>query len=223
MRLAVASAVALVCASALGSTWSYRSVLDSISRQHTHLATLVSDNSFQSSAPVAGTYRLRILLRLRSDDRLDVMLNIDAGKFVCDDCNIRVRFDDADAEDFSTYPANDRTFRTVVLGDVQRFVERAASAKRIRVEFVAYQNGNAVADFQMKESLKPLPGPVGVPPSTGDKQARLEAQEDKCRAQKDAFLQCLLALRDCYQVATKPGHEAVCNDFIDRFPAHGQP
>ena len=232
---------AIVCALTLAlslgadaASWSYKSTIDKMTSQTLQLAAIASDNSLKSAPPYVGPNRVRLIVRQYPRRGFSVMLQIDRGQIVCNDCNIRVRFDENEPELFSTSPPSDYDPQVVFLVDGDRFVERARWAKHIKVEFVAYRQGVNIGDFRVRKSLEiasnanVLPvmpsGPiVGIHPSLPEREKRLTELENYCRLQKEEFIECLVILRACYDKVETIAAEIACKESIESFPGRGLP
>jgi len=199
------------CAGA--STWIYSSTSDRMSARKLLSAVAVSDNQLALRFPYQGKNHVTVLLRQWDGEWPRVAIALDRGQHACDECTLRIRFDDdTEPQVFSTLGAADGDTRVVFLRDGQRFVERAQTARRFRVELVVYQNGTQIGDFRFRRTLR---SEFAVA-ATGESQVRQDMDiESGCHVQKD-FIDCLEAVRQCLSSAKTEAQRMACKPDMNR-------
>jgi hypothetical protein len=134
--------------------WLYKNDVDPMTGKPSQEAGAISDNEHKMNFPYNGKNSSTLWIRRKSAAAPSVMFTIDRGQFVCDECTIRVRFDDDEPANFSMSRSSDRDPRIMFFVASERFIDNAVSAKRIRVEFTAFREGIRVADFKFGRPLE---------------------------------------------------------------------
>lgn len=218
-------ALGMLCvATASASTWRYQEEKDKLTDQKTRRASTASDNSFRFSFPYSGVNRGRIDVRLQRDET-DVIFGIERGQFVCNDCALLVRFDANPPERYTVSGTSDRSANILFVDRAQDFIDSAMKAKRIRVEFVAYQEGVQVADFSF---AKPL---TWGSSKNKDSSARVEKSDNaqmaasppvtlddllsRCDAEMDNPVVCKDSMHGCWLMNDGASKAATCEALLN--------
>ena len=153
--VALAFLGALACTPSWAGDWRVSRSRDPMSGKAIATTTLVSDDSVALSPPY-GRARGSLVFREIEGEEVSLRLQLTDGQIVCDSsqCGVTVRFDDARPVRFGGTEANDGDTRVLFLKPEQEFIESAATARRILVEFVAFRSGVKVLAFRPKAGLQ---------------------------------------------------------------------
>lgn len=140
------------------SAWIESTSIDEMTDATTIWMTLTSDNHFDLGFPYNGGTRLTITVRYRKQDGNHVMLSVNRGQLLASTYsggnNVVIRFDDDAAMTFSTTEPADYSSDMLFLKNPKKFINRAKTAKIIKVQVPLYDNGNQVFIFKPAEPLK---------------------------------------------------------------------
>lgn len=117
--------------------------------------TLLSEDSVALSTPY-GKARGSLVVREKEGEEVSLRLQLTNGQIVCDSsqCGVTMRFDDGLPIRFGGTEANDGDTRVLFLKPEQEFLESAAKALSILVEFVAFRSGTRLLTFRPKAGLQ---------------------------------------------------------------------
>lgn len=135
-----------------GAQWDYSHDADPMTSKTAHYASVSSSNTVNFDSPYSGDQHASLTLRSHPRMGKNVILRIEKGQILCtsyDGCEVLVRFDDGAAQTFSAAAAADHSSETIFISNYPRFVQALAKAKRARVSFPVYQEGNPVFDFDV--------------------------------------------------------------------------
>lgn len=141
---------------ALAAGWDYDISTDKMTGKTSSTARVGSDNSLSFGFPYKGPNSGSLYVRQGPGKGLDVLVTIEKGQMICSasGCTVRVRFDEGQPMSFGASRPSDHSSTALFLDSEQRFVTQARKAKKILVEFTAYQQGNQVLEFSTAEPLK---------------------------------------------------------------------
>ena len=151
-------AITLLWVAPCSAQWTYKTFADQMGDTPTRVAHVRSTNFHQLPFPYHGKTYATLILRYKHEHDIAVRVDTDRGQIICRrDCETRVRFDDEAARDYDTAGAADHSPEVVFLEPEPDFIERAMSAKRIRVELLMYQAGSRVFEFSVRGLQWPPP------------------------------------------------------------------
>lgn len=157
--------------------WSYSATKDEmVTNGVNHFATINSTNTVNFGFPYSGVQSAMLIVipHTGSDgnQHYDVKIAIDRGQLLSgDQGNILVKLDDGAPEEFGAIPPDDGSTTILFFSDapdmvpsvdkhghktwtatdpVDRFVEHLQSAKVLKVQVTAYQNGSPIFIFDVK-------------------------------------------------------------------------
>jgi hypothetical protein len=152
---AAASSAASVASSTAGSgatasNWSYSSDKDDMRGTTSRYASVDSDNTLSFGFPYQG--ETHGTLFLRRNPRLNVILQVERGQFLCDDYDhttVAVRFDNHPVEHFGcTEPSDGRTTEIFLDGEA-RFLTQLKHASKVVIEAELFQEGRQQLTFSV--------------------------------------------------------------------------
>lgn len=140
-----------VADAAIGQQWRYSADEDAMSGKTTYTAAVTSSNEIHLDFPYQGAQHATLLLRRHPRFGADAMLSIEKGQIMCStiSCSVIVRFDDDAPLQLEGNEPEDNSSELVFIPGFQRFASRLPKAKRVRIAFNAFQNGQIVADFDV--------------------------------------------------------------------------
>lgn len=143
------------CSAAHAVGWNYEESTDKMTGKKSARAQTVSDNSLDFSFPYQGKNRGYITVRQHPQHGLDVLISIDKGQMLCSsyDCKVSIKFDDGPPVRFGGSEPADHSSETIFLQGANKFIASAKKAKKILVQFNAFQNGSPVLEFSTPQSL----------------------------------------------------------------------
>jgi hypothetical protein len=155
------SVLALTLASAgHAAGWEYNTSKDKMTGKTISSAAVYSEKSLSFGPPYQGQNMGRLAVRQLADGGVETFVLIEKGQMVCGaDCAVRVRFDEAQPVTFSAAGPDDHRSTMLFMINSKRFIAQAKKAKRILVEFTAYQEGNQVLEFSTPDALVWPPKP----------------------------------------------------------------
>lgn len=147
--------LAAACSMAHAVGWNYDSSTDKMTGKKSASAQTVSDNSLSFGFPYQGVNRGNLIVRQHPQYGLDVLITIDKGQMLCSsyDCKVSIKFDDAPPVKFSGSGLADHSSQTIFIEGAAKFIASAKKAKKILVQFNAYQNGAPVLEFSTPQPL----------------------------------------------------------------------
>ncbi|AVQ80897.1 MULTISPECIES: hypothetical protein [unclassified Variovorax] len=147
--------LAAACSMAHAVGWNYDSSTDKMTGKKSASAQTVSDNSLSFGFPYQGVNRGNLIVRQHPQYGLDVLITIDKGQMLCSsyDCKVSIKFDDAPPVKFSGSGPADHSSQTIFIEGAAKFIASAKKAKKILVQFNAYQNGAPVLEFSTPQPL----------------------------------------------------------------------
>lgn len=156
MKTLLVLTLALVVQSAYAD-WEYDASIEKMTGKKNATATITSDNQLSFGFPYAGSNFGFLLVRQHPQYGLDVVVSIGKGQMLCSSyggCPVKVKFDNAPPVTFSGNGPADHSSTSIFLDNPQRFIAAAKKAKKILVQFNAYQNGAPVLEFSSPSSLQ---------------------------------------------------------------------
>jgi hypothetical protein len=144
-----------VLAGPAAAQWKYATDTDEMSGSKVVTATVDSSDSLRLQSPYAGMNKGRLIVRNHPRHGLDVLFLVQKGQIMCrsSSCEVVVRFDENEPETFPGSPSADHSTNVVFIGNQERFIELARSAKRIRVQVAYFRNGLQILNFQSAKAL----------------------------------------------------------------------
>ena len=112
-------------------------------------ATLDSTGSFDFGFPY-HEQRMRLVIRQAPSDGLSVLIELEAGQFICDlsnGCPIKVKFDNGAPMTFTGREPADYSSNSLFLSPEQRFVAALKKSTHAVVEATFYQHGQVQYEF----------------------------------------------------------------------------
>lgn len=145
----------LLISSAHAAGWDYESSSDKMTGKKSAQASVTADNQLDFGFPYKGTNRGYLVVRQHPQYGLDVIIAIDKGQMLCHtyDCKVSVKFDDAPPVRFGGNGPADHSSQSIFLEGAGKFIAAARKAKKILIQFNAYQNGAPVLEFSTPQSL----------------------------------------------------------------------
>lgn len=155
MRGLILLALVAMGGSAQAAGWDYRSDTDKMSGKKNAEALVQSDNKLEFGFPYKGLNGGHLVVRQHPQYGLDVIVGIDKGQMLChtSECRVTVKFDDAAPVAFGGSPPADHSSTSIFINNASRFIASAKKAKKILIQFTAYQNGNPVLEFSTPQPL----------------------------------------------------------------------
>ncbi len=136
--------------------WIRDAQADDMTSKNSQSVSITSSNTLNFDFPYRDANN-RAYLTIRQHPRygLHVIFQINKGQIICgyDDCKVLVRFDEGAASTFSAAESEDHDSKTLFIESPKRFIAAAKTAKKIRVQFTAYQQGAPVMEFDTPEPL----------------------------------------------------------------------
>ena len=159
MKFNYSVALVLFCVSISSSAadWFYMSKADKMTSQKTESALINSENQLHMNSPYNKKFNFgRLVVRQHPTEGLNVMVSIQEGQMLCQasgDCALSIRFDDDQPIRYIGTKPSDNSSTTIFINDETLFVARIKKAKRILIQFNAYENGSPVLEFSTPISL----------------------------------------------------------------------
>lgn len=112
-------------------------------------ASVQSSNRFEFDFPYQGAQHATLTTARRSQgDRLDVIVRIERGQFMCSlDCAVTVRFDDGKPQRWGAVGPADHSTEVIFLGSESRFLSQLKRARVVRIQASFFQEGSHVLTF----------------------------------------------------------------------------
>ena len=138
--------------------WIERTSQDDMTDATNVWMSLLSDNQHEFEFPYNGGSKLQIEVRYRKQDGTQVILTLSRGQLQTSDFNgghnVIVRFDDDVPMTFSTSEPADYSSSYLFLKNPRKFINRAKTAKKIKIQVPVYDEGQPVFEFTPAEPLK---------------------------------------------------------------------
>lgn len=138
--------------------WIERTSQDDMTDATNVWMSLLSDNQHEFEFPYNGGSKLQIDVRYRKQDGTQVILTLSKGQLQTSDYNgwhnVIVRFDDDAPMTFSTSEPADYSSSYLFLNNPRKFINRAKTAKKIKIQVPVYDEGQPVFEFSPAEPLK---------------------------------------------------------------------
>ncbi len=204
MHSVVALAVAAFCTSAYAGAWDYSTDTDPMTGSKVQWAYLYSDNSLDLRFPYSGKNLGALIVRSRKSDGLNAAIQIEKGQIICDGysgCSVKVRFNEEQPQSFHATAPADHSHNTLFLSPASRFVEKARTAKTIRVELTIYEAGAPVLTFTAAAPLKWETTVTPAKPAT--RSAQTPAQSSKPVTREGIINACTEKLEKQVQIGTR--------------------
>ncbi len=140
-----------------GSKWEESESIDQMTDTKNVWKTIMSDNEFDFDFPYQGGSSLKITVRYMQKYGTDVLLTITNGQLLPSEYNvsqcISVRFDDDEPIRFHTKYPSDGDTETLFIQNTSKFINRAKTAKSIKIQVPVFQEGNPIFLFKIAEPL----------------------------------------------------------------------
>lgn len=152
IRLAIQAEVDSARVRKLRDKWSYRSTEDPMSGSTARFASIESENEVSFDFPYEGAQRGTLTIRDHPSHGRDVLLSIRTGQFLCpsyDDCQIRIRFDEAAARTWNAVGPSDNSTTVIFIRNADRFLAQLRSAQVLRIQAEFYQEGQPIFEFHV--------------------------------------------------------------------------
>ena len=136
--------------------WSYRTNKDEMTNKSVRTAKIKSSNFLSLGFPYQGATHGTLYVRGDDGGEADVYLYVDRGQILCNTysgCQLSFKFDDDDPIFVEGVNSSDHDPSVVFVRDPGQVIERARTAKTIRIQFTMYQAGNPVLRFTSKKPL----------------------------------------------------------------------
>lgn len=136
----------------LREKWSYSVSEDAMTGKSARSARIESENTVNFGFPYQGEQHAGLTLRDHPKYGRDVILAIEKGQFLCpswDGCEVMVRFDDGQPQDWRASPAADNDSTVIFIRNADGFLQRMRSAKVVRVQPRIYQEGEPIFEFRV--------------------------------------------------------------------------
>lgn len=137
---------------ALANRWTYSQGADEMTGRSSFRAMIRSENTVEFSFPYHGPQRGSLVFRSHPSYGRDVLFKIEKGQILCntyDRCNVRVRFDDGEAQNWQGTPPADHSTTTVFLPMYDQFLRRMRNAEVVRIQPEIYQHGSPIFEFHV--------------------------------------------------------------------------
>ena len=136
--------------------WDYESSTDKMTGKKSSEAQVTSDNELSFGFPYTGRNRGFLVVRQHPQYGLDVIVAIEKGQMLCNsyDCRVSVKFDDGQPIRFGGSAPADHSSTSIFLEGAGKFIASAKKAKKILIQFNAYQNGSPILEFSTSQPLE---------------------------------------------------------------------
>ncbi len=144
------------------SPWNYTTTKDPMNDSSDELACVTSTNQVRLDWPYSSV-NARLCIRQTRRWGLDAYVSLlGDGQILCpsyDGCRVKVRFDTAEARNYSATGADDNSTNIVFISDgsTPGFVQNVKGADTTKIEIGFYQAGNQVLEFPTKGLEWPRP------------------------------------------------------------------
>lgn len=138
--------------------WIKRTNQDEMTDETNVWMSIVSDNQHEFDFPYNGGSILQIDVRYRKQDGNQVILIISKGQLLTtnfnDENNVIVRFDNDAPMTFSTSESSDYNSSYLFLNNPRKFINRAKTAKKIKIQVPVFNEGQPIFEFSPAEPLQ---------------------------------------------------------------------
>lgn len=137
---------------ALADKWRYAATTDEMSSRVSRTAEVRSENTVDFDFPYSGRQHATLQLRSHPTFGRDVIFLIERGQLLCrqiDRCEVRVRFDDGQAQTWTARPPADHSTTHLFLDSYDRFLQQMRRAQVVRIQPEVYQEGSPIFEFQV--------------------------------------------------------------------------
>lgn len=138
--------------------WIERTSQDDMTDATNVWMSLLSDNQHEFKFPYNGGSKLQIDVRHRKQDGTQVILTLSNGQLQTTSYyggnNVIVRFDEDAPMTFSTSEPADYSSSYLFLNNPRKFVNRAKTAKKIKIQVPVFDEGQPIFEFTTAEPLK---------------------------------------------------------------------
>ncbi|SCZ47304.1 MULTISPECIES: hypothetical protein [unclassified Pseudomonas] len=137
----------------LGLTWNYADGEDKMSGKPVRQAYVSSINTVDFKFPYGGVQRATLTIRKHPRWGTSAYVAIEKGQFVCgyDDCDVRVRFSNGNAQRMSASEPDDHSSNLLFISNAASFIARARRSDKVFVEADFYQEGSRVFEFDVSD------------------------------------------------------------------------
>lgn len=138
--------------------WIERTSQDDMTDETNVWMSILSDNQHEFEFPYNGGSRLQIDVRYRKQDGNQVILTLSKGQLQTTNYNggnnVIVRFDDDDPMTFTTTEPADYSSSYLFLNNPRKFINRAKSANKIKIQVPVFDEGQPIFEFSPVEPLQ---------------------------------------------------------------------
>lgn len=147
--------VAVLACTAANAQWTYTDSADKMTGKKNFSASVTSDNQLTFDFPYKGDNWGLLTVRQHPQYGLDVLVSISKGQMLCHthECTISVKFDDGKPVKYSGTGPADHSSTSIFIDNASKFIAGAKKAKKILIQFNAYQNGAPVLEFTTPQTL----------------------------------------------------------------------
>lgn len=137
----------------LGLTWNYADGEDKMSGKPVRQAYVSSINTVDFKFPYGGVQRATLTIRKHPRWGTSVYVAIEKGQFVCgyDDCDVRVRFSNGNAQRMSASEPDDHSSDLLFISNAASFIAQARKSEKVFIEADFYQEGSRVFEFDVSD------------------------------------------------------------------------
>jgi low affinity Fe/Cu permease len=137
--------------------WTERTSKDEMTDETNVWMSLLSDNEYEFDFPYNGGSKLQIDVRYRKQDGTQVILTLSKGQLQTTGFDnghkVVVRFDEDAPMSFTTSEPSDYSTSYLFLNNPRKFINRAKTAKKIKIQVPVYDEGQPVFEFSPAEPL----------------------------------------------------------------------
>ena len=130
--------------------WVYDSSVDKMTSKITYTAELVANDELQLKFPYDGGVTCMLYIS-KKDKKTSVLLSLSKGQLLAandvDGGEIRVRFDDDKAENYSVSGSTDNSSNNVFINSADRFINKLKKSKKVIIQATVYDNGDQLMEF----------------------------------------------------------------------------
>lgn len=136
----------------LALKWTYTGYKDEMTSRSSREARILSENTVSFDFPYEGPQHGRLTIRDHPSYGQDVLFRIEEGQILCrsyEDCTIRVRFDEGQAQNWRAVGPADNSSTVIFLRNQASFRRRMRNAKIVRLQVPVYQEGSPTFEFHV--------------------------------------------------------------------------
>jgi len=130
--------------------WTYKTKVDEMTGKSSRVASVESENVHEFAFPYQGGTQAALgIVETNNGDVVAAMIN--NGQISCTlmGCQIRVRFDDKPAKEFTAKMPHDLSHDTLSFANSALFLTELKKAKTVKVEFPVFQEGSRIFEFRV--------------------------------------------------------------------------